>query len=183
MNSTAKPPSTILKELFRQHQITDEFVENAAKAALLSPSETRIWLQHLTTVLQNRRRGAAKTVLTRQRKKRDSQDKGLPCMTLNVSRNGDLASQDGESNPIGPEGSSSSYLDPPDGEDPKYSGPTDPAVYCGACEVEYEEDGNIIDFWVGCDHCDNWYCCICECLSEPPQVDVYICKKMLLVYF
>jgi len=58
-----------LKELFNKLQgrpITDQFVHDAAKKVLLPPEEVRIWLEHLSTVLQNRRRGAAKAAATRK---------------------------------------------------------------------------------------------------------------------
>ena len=40
-----------------------------AKMVLLTPDGTKIWLDHLHTVLLNRRRGAAKAAATRRAKK------------------------------------------------------------------------------------------------------------------
>ena len=70
-----KPPSTILKQKISQlghAQITDNFVE-AAKEVLLSMEETKIWLQHLSTVVENRKRGAAKAAATCQLKRKAQQ--------------------------------------------------------------------------------------------------------------
>jgi hypothetical protein len=64
-----RPPSVVLKELFHTSigSISEEFIENAA---LLPPTETRFWLEHLQTIVDNRRRGAAKAAATRKAKKK-----------------------------------------------------------------------------------------------------------------
>ena len=63
-----KPPSVLLKELFHHscESISDDFVQNSAKSVLLPASETRFWLEHLHTIVDNRRRGAAKAAATRK---------------------------------------------------------------------------------------------------------------------
>ena len=69
MHSVALPPSAILKEEFSKAKkpVDDKFVEEAAKKALLSTDDARIWLEHLQVVLNNRKRGAKKAAATRAR--------------------------------------------------------------------------------------------------------------------
>ena len=67
MKSVVTPPSVILKQMFSDGsngQVTDEFMCNAAKKILLTTEEVRIWLDHLSQVVRNRKRGAA---ITRQK--------------------------------------------------------------------------------------------------------------------
>ena len=62
--SVAHLPSTVLKELFSKAdgKIEQEsFIENASRQALLAPGDTKIWLEHLRTIVQNRKQGAAAT--------------------------------------------------------------------------------------------------------------------------
>ena len=70
-----KPPSAVLKRLFSSSngQVSDEMVENAAREVLLPPEE---WLDHLQTVMENRRRGARKAAATRKAKQSQTKDKG-----------------------------------------------------------------------------------------------------------
>ena len=49
-----KPPSTVLKERFSM-SFTDEDIEAAAKAVLLSVDDVKIWFEHLQTIEENRR--------------------------------------------------------------------------------------------------------------------------------
>jgi energy-converting hydrogenase A subunit M len=73
-----KPPSAILKQKFSQlgHiQITDSFVEQAAKDVLLNTQETKIWLQHLSTVVENRKREAAATRQLKRKAQQQAQQK------------------------------------------------------------------------------------------------------------
>ena len=56
MSSIASPPSTILKELFSKAHIETEddgFIEKASQQVLLKPDDTKIWLEHLRTIMQN----------------------------------------------------------------------------------------------------------------------------------
>ena len=72
LNATSPPPSNVLKDKFNElhgRPITDEFVQSAAKEVLLTQEEVSIWLDHLNTILRNRKRGAAKAAATRQAKK------------------------------------------------------------------------------------------------------------------
>ena len=75
VKSIMKPPSVILKQKFSDShgQITDQFIEQTAKEALLSTDVTKIWIEHLVTVVENRKRGAAKAAATRQLKRKVQQ--------------------------------------------------------------------------------------------------------------
>ena len=55
MNFTGPPPSTILKQEFCKatKPVSKTFLQDAAKKALLSIEDTKIWLDHLQTVLNN----------------------------------------------------------------------------------------------------------------------------------
>lgn len=64
-----KPPSITTKEVFatrRDDELSDEFIQELSKRVLLPPEECRIWLEHLKTILENRRRGAQKAAETRR---------------------------------------------------------------------------------------------------------------------
>lgn len=71
-----KPPSVVLKQMFSElggNPVTDEFVEDAARSVLLSVEDIKIWIDHLTTVVENRKRGAVKAAETRRRKRQAQQ--------------------------------------------------------------------------------------------------------------
>lgn len=56
------PPSIVLKSEFLkldEYPPSQDFISNLAKKVLLTPEVTRLWLDHLHTVLLNRKRGAA----------------------------------------------------------------------------------------------------------------------------
>lgn len=58
-------PSLALKQVFTNKAMGNNFSEEAiAKENLLSVEEVNIWLNHLNTLLCNRKRGAAKAALT-----------------------------------------------------------------------------------------------------------------------
>ena len=72
MKSLAPPPSLILKSDFSKlstYPPSETFVKEEAEKVLLTPDDTRIWMDHLNTVLLNRKRGAAKAAATRRAKK------------------------------------------------------------------------------------------------------------------
>ncbi len=67
----APPPSSILKEEFSQAQgkrDSEKFIKVASRKALLPPDDTRIWIEHLSEIVRNRKRGAAKAAATRRAK-------------------------------------------------------------------------------------------------------------------
>ena len=70
-----QPPSLILKDFFHKlagREPSEDMLETVARDTLLPLEEVRMWLDHLTIVAGNRKRGAAKAAETR-RHKRNSQ--------------------------------------------------------------------------------------------------------------
>ena len=66
------PPSTYIKERFDklvEYPPSAAECEDVARSVLLSPDEVSIWFDHLHTVSENRKRGAARAAVTRQRKR------------------------------------------------------------------------------------------------------------------
>ena len=70
-----EPPSMILKKFFQENgaKPSENLLEGVAKKTLLPINEVLLWLDHLKTVDDNRKRGAAKAALTRQRKRKEVQ--------------------------------------------------------------------------------------------------------------
>ncbi len=69
------PPSSILREFYSKLQgrePSEDELKVVAKEVLLPIGEVRIWLDHLTTVTVNRKRGATKAAETRRRKPQKS---------------------------------------------------------------------------------------------------------------
>ena len=54
---SAPPPSLVLKSYFSNYNPTRDLMQEEAKKVVLTP---KIWIDHLHTVLLNRKRGAAK---------------------------------------------------------------------------------------------------------------------------
>lgn len=73
VKSIIMPPSVVLKESFSKQGITT-VCPDLVKKVLLSEDDTKIWLEHLATVAENRRRGAAKAALTRKNKSHKDDD-------------------------------------------------------------------------------------------------------------
>ena len=52
-------------------------------------------------------------------------------------------------------------------------------TFCGTCGCQYADEMDI-DFWIGCDNCNLWFCCVCENLCEPPPAGTqYTCVHCL----
>ena len=69
------PPSRLLKEFFSSNpEPTEDMVKYIAKSTLLPVNEVDIWLSHLQTVDNNRKRGAAKAAETRRLKRKPVRD-------------------------------------------------------------------------------------------------------------
>lgn len=71
--SQPDPPSLVLKQFFNElkgEEASAAAVNEVAQRVLLPPEEVQFWLQHLTTVADNRKRGAEKAAATRSRKSR-----------------------------------------------------------------------------------------------------------------
>ena len=70
------PPSTVLNQIFSNvgdGEVSDELVSSTARKVLLSTEDVKLWLKHLTEVVKNRKRGAAKAAETRRKKKATNQ--------------------------------------------------------------------------------------------------------------
>ena len=75
LEQVAIPPSVVLKKFFKDlkgSSATEEMIETVAKKVLLPAEEVRFWLEHLSTVAENRRRGATKAAETRRRKQQSA---------------------------------------------------------------------------------------------------------------
>ena len=70
LSNVPRPPSAVLKRLFSSSNgvISDTMMDSASKEVLLPCEECQIWLSHLQTVMENRRRGAKKAAATRKAK-------------------------------------------------------------------------------------------------------------------
>ena len=81
-----EPPSVILKKFHQSlkgKNLTEVEIEETARKVLLPVHEVKIWLEHLSTVDTNRRRGAAKAAETRRKK--------LPAQSVNVQESSEPA--------------------------------------------------------------------------------------------
>jgi hypothetical protein len=69
------PPSTVLKNVFsklKEYPPSQEIIESAAKKALVTPNIAQLWLEHLHTVMLNRKRGAKKAAESRAKSRTKS---------------------------------------------------------------------------------------------------------------
>lgn len=145
-----EPPSAELKKLFSKVNgaINDDLLENAAKDVLLPTEECRIWIKHLMTVLENRRRGARKAAETRKNR------------SQNVTAPSQVSSKPGE------EGSEAQVDE------------SEEDSFCGDCGQLYQEETDEPEVWIECGLCNQWFHCTCEGLSSPPPTEaVYICLR------
>ena len=72
----SEPPSVIIGTAFKKlkgKSVTDNFVEELARKTLLPPDDVRLWLSHLETVSDNRKRGANKASETQRLRKQVQQ--------------------------------------------------------------------------------------------------------------
>ena len=76
------PPSTLLKEFHHNPKgalPTQTQLLEVSKKCLLPTFAVEMWVEHLRTIAENRKRGAAKAAETRRRKKREKQAKSKDC--------------------------------------------------------------------------------------------------------
>ena len=71
-----KPPSAYIKEMFDKLKSgpSELQVEEVAKTVLLPPEEVSMWLKHLQTIKENRKKGAIKAAKTRMKKRKNRMD-------------------------------------------------------------------------------------------------------------
>ena len=69
--SPARPPSVVMKEMFKKIKgcPTDDQLQEIGKKVSLSPEHVRMWVEHLQTVAENRRRGAQKAAAKHKKNK------------------------------------------------------------------------------------------------------------------
>ena len=68
----AEPPSCILEKFFNEKgsimSIEEEEIMNLSKKCLLSSDDVKLWLEHLSQVAENRRKGVEKAKATREKR-------------------------------------------------------------------------------------------------------------------
>lgn len=141
-----KPPSTVLKEFFNNDN--GETIESISKKVLLQVEESKMWLEHLKGIVENRKRGAKKAAATRKSKRSAS---NLAALT-----EGD------------------NHMDISDHSEEQENNDTE-REFCATCGEEYEEESDVQEVWIGCDLCDQWYHISCEGLRSVPEDKLYIC--------
>ena len=65
------PPSATISDLFKAQDTkpSQQQIKVTAEQVLLSPADVEMWLDHMSTVQLNRKRGAAKAAATKRKKK------------------------------------------------------------------------------------------------------------------
>lgn len=67
------PLSTTIKEFVNRNSYPNsEDLKSLASSVLLSEEEVRLWVDHIATVIKNRKRGTTKAVATRLAKKKQA---------------------------------------------------------------------------------------------------------------
>ena len=174
-----KPPSAVLKLKFMELKgspVTEEFLESAARNVLLTVGESRIWIDQLSTVLENRRRGAVKAAATRKAKRQGA------CYGSGQREQEDATSshrqleQGGKKNSTAAQ-SKQSKQSMHGGKQHSEQSKED---YSGLCGASYSS--STAEFWIACDLCDTWYCGACEQLTQEPSSDeVYFLYEVYLL--
>ena len=149
-----QPPSTMLKRYFSNDN--GYTVECISEKVLLPVEECKIWLEHLKTIVENRKRGAKKAVATRKSKKIElisASKAAAPQADMDLPHTGFESDSD--------EGEGSDQWE---------------STYCATCG-EDEGESEQQEFWIACDLCDAWYHLSCEGLRAVPTDDTYICIR------
>ena len=74
------PPSGVISDLFKSlhgAKPSQQQIKDTAEQVLLSPADVEMWLEHISTVQLNRKRGAAKAAATRRKKKQQTRGDSL----------------------------------------------------------------------------------------------------------
>ena len=72
------PPSAVILEASKAGILNESDIENLARKVLLPVEDVKIWLRHLTTVSENRKKGAQKATETRRLKKASHHTQSSP---------------------------------------------------------------------------------------------------------
>lgn len=137
-----------LRESPQSWQHTFPQTEELTQKALLTPNDTRVWLNHLHTVLLSRKRGAAKAAATRRAKR---------------SALGSSLEQDYE-----PRVNTAEFNSAP--QVTTYSN-------CGGCGKFYFEETDEVETRICCDLCESWFCSVCVNFNVEIPPEFYFCKK------
>ena len=135
----------------------------------MSAEETKIWVEHLLSVIQSRKRGAAKAAATSKRKKEQAQQQaetleaGTPQQVETVE--GDHADPSTNVQQPSTDQGTSTEREETRGKE----------CFCNACGEDYYSSN--CPFWISCDLCLLWYCSSCEKLLQEPNSETYICTK------
>ena len=70
-DAACSPPSTVIEKAFKSGHCVEE---ELAKEVLLPSSEVKMWIEHLKTVTENQKRGAAKAAETRSKQRQASSE-------------------------------------------------------------------------------------------------------------
>ena len=146
------PPSIVLKNEFsklKEYPPTQDFIADVAKKVLLTPEVVRLWLDHLHTVLLNRKRGAKKAAATRA-KTRTPVVESLPFSARDTPSQLEVTTT--VTVPQSTGGETSSDPRPVVHETAQSEGTE--SYYCGTCKKEYKEESDADELWIGCDMCE-----------------------------
>lgn len=147
--SMSLPPSTILKNFFTTlagHEPSQSMLEDIAKQTLLPVGEIVMWLDHLKTVSDNRKRGAAKAAETRKLRKQQKRGGAKPLQdsTAQLPTLAATTREEGE-------------------------------YRCGICDERFG-DSEVSEYWVGCDECDTWFHGDCIGITPENEPAQYYCN-------
>ena len=151
-SSSIKQPSFILKEAFdklESYPPSDSVYSDLSKKAMLPVDKVRIWLEHLHTICDNRKKGAIKAAETRRRKS----------SSASVAMAQESAAMAQESAAMAQESATMA-------QDTEYQ--------CGVCHAPYQEFTDVEESWIGCDACDTWFHFTCLGITGAP--DVFLCS-------
>ena len=132
-----EPPSSILKKFLKGKEPSNDDLVTVARECLLPVTEVSLWLEHLSTIDRNRKRGAVKAAASRKLKKTEPK-------RCRVEKPQHKQSQYDQSQDQQPQD-----------DQPQDQQPQD--YYCGACEGLYRDSED--EYWIGCDGCLGW--CLC----------------------
>ena len=157
LQSFALPPSSVLKCKFSKLKAypppKEDYFKQTGKKVNLTPEDTQMWMDHLDTVVRNRKRGALKAAETHRNKR----------LTQIVDRSKCADHTTTEDSVTNRDGTTKS---------------TDNTTYFrGSCGKLYVEETQEVEIWIGCDLCSRWYCGKCEGLLVEPETVHYFCKN------
>ena len=135
------PPSTYLKEKFDglgHYPPSESECDDIAKAVLLLPEQVSLWFEHLHTVQENRKRGAAHAAAT---KRKNRQEKGQE----KRREKGQESTQEKGQESTQEKGQESTQ------DEEQY--------HCGTCLIPYQSTTDSVEDWIGSESC-NYYSCV-----------------------